>query len=75
MFIYKENNPIREADFLFVAEEFDGGSSSYTEDFTEGKKLVYQSKTKVKVMILFLKKVYSERKNKIFKIPKLQWQT
>ena len=39
MFIYKENNPIREAVFLFVVEEFEGHSSSYTRNFTEGEKI------------------------------------
>ena len=27
MFIYKENKLIREVDFLFITEEFEGGSS------------------------------------------------
>ena len=39
MFIYKESNPIREADFFVFAEEFDGGSFSYNREFTEGERI------------------------------------
>ena len=40
MFIYKEIYAIRDADFLFLAEEFEGGSSSSTRDFSEGENIV-----------------------------------
>ena len=40
MFIYKENYLTREADFFFIAEGFEGGSSSYTRHLSKRENIV-----------------------------------